>query len=250
MTKTPDELLALTMGGATVAGHLKRAIETGALSEEADGTLRLRPEREKPANWATVANGPQLGCKFLLDFLFRNVYARSAVPHGCSACYKVKAAPRTLRELVAAWEAAKHIECRSKWGIDLDNRYSQNVYAGYFFATGLDGARAIYKQARAAFDAEANLGPDVPLSIKRGCSEYEAILGPSDRYEFAPELAALETYLKSRFRTPRSPNQGVAVLANWIDFAFRIGDDTYLDFTEGKRLRPVDLSYDPEAAGG
>lgn len=239
-------MLGLTIGGATVAEHLQHAIDTGALIEEADGTLRLPAEREKPANWATVANGPQLGCKFLLDFLFRNVYARSAVPHGCRACYKVKAAPRTLRELVAAWEAAKTIECRSKWGIDLDNCYSQHVYAGYFFATGLDGARAIYKLARGAFDADAKLGPDVPLSIKRGCSEYEAILGPSDRYEFAPELAELESCLKLRFRAPRPPNQGVAVLANWIDFAFRIGDDTYLDFTDGKRLRPADLSYDPE----
>ena len=34
-------------------------------------------------------------------------------------------------------------------------------------------------------------------------------------------------------------------MAHWIDTAFRIGDDTYLDFTNGRRLKPKMVSYDP-----
>jgi len=70
-------------------------------------------------------------------------------------------------------------------------------------------------------------------------------MGPSDRYEFAPGLAELEAYLRARFRSNRGPDRGNIALAYWIEVAFRIGDDTYLDFTDGKRLRANAVSYEP-----
>lgn len=245
MTKPPKELLALRIGANTVEDNLRRAVASGALIENDDGTLRLANDQSRGANWVIVKNGPRLGCDFLLGFLFPHAYAKSAVPHGCRACYKVKVVPRTLRELVAAWEIGKRIECLSKWGTDLGNPYSQNIYAGYFYTAGLDAARMIYKIARDAIDSHPKLGPDIAMSIKRGCSDYEALLGPSDRYEFSPEMAELETYLKSKFHSERGERPHRLPLAHWIDFAFRIGDDTYLDFTDGKRLRPQTVSYDP-----
>jgi hypothetical protein len=255
MTKTPEELLALEFGGASVAENIERSIETGDVVRNEDGTLERAGKTDEIADensdktvghWKFITHGPPLGCDFLLRFLFFHAYAESAVPYGCRACYKVKVMPRTLRELVAAWNMAKDIACSSKWGIDLDNRFSQNIYAGYYYTSGLDMARAIFKIVRDAMDGDPKLGPDVPMVIKRGCSEYEAKLGPSDRYEFAPELAELEAYLKSRFR--RRPVKGKVSqpLVNWIDLAFRIGDDTYLDFTGGKRLRPKMKSYDSD----
>ena len=153
---------------------------------------------------------------------------------------------RTLRELVAAWQIGKRIECRSKWGIDLNNPYSQNVYAGYFYTNGLDAARTLFKIVRQTVNEDPKLGPDIPMTIKRGCSEYEAMVGPSDRYdEFTPEMAELEAYLKYRFRQRKAVHRGSMVAAHWIETAFRIGDDTYLDFTDGKRLRKKTMTYDP-----
>jgi len=245
MTKTPEELLAMRYGGATVAENIKREIESGKVIEDENGFLSFR---DTPPNidWVMVPNGPLLRCTFLIGFMFEVAYAKSAVPNGCSACYKVKVAPRTLRELVAAWGIGKRIECLSKWGVDLNNAYSQDVYAGYFYTSGLDQARAIYRIAREAIDGEPKLGPDIPMSIKRGCSDYEAALGPSDKYEFPPELAELEAYLKTKFiRRRKSENARPLPLAHWIDTAFRIGDDTYLDFTGGRPLRPKTLTYDP-----
>ena len=245
MPKSPEELLAMRFGGVTVAENLERAVEAGDLIEDTDGGLRLPGPRRTNANWARVNKGLTLECEFLIRFLFPNVYAKSAVPMGCSACYKVKVVPRTLRELVAAWGVGKGIECRSKWGVDLDNPYSQNVYAGYFYVAGLESARAIYRVVREILDRHPSLGPEVGMSIKRGCSEYEAALGPSDRYTFAPELAELEAFLKTRYRTSKSNELPPAPMAHWIDTAFRIGDETYLDFTQGKRLRPKTVAYEP-----
>jgi hypothetical protein len=37
-------------------------------------------------------------------------------------------------------------------------------------------------------------------------------------------------------------------LTGWIETAFRIGDNTYLEFTRGKRLYPELVAFDPEPA--
>ena len=244
MARTEAELLAVEIGGATVGENLRRAIEKGDIIEHADGTLEVAASEARNP-WMFISHGPALGCSFLMRFAFRHAYAKGAVPYGCQACYKVKVVPRTLRELIAAWRIARRVPCHSKWGVDLNNPHSQNVYAGYFYASGLDGARAIYRLVREAVDADPKLGPEVGMTIKRGCSEYEAALGPSDQYQFSPELAEVEAYLRSRFRgTPSAKSTG-APMAYWIDLAFRMGDDTYLDCTGGKRLRPKTLTYDP-----
>jgi hypothetical protein len=244
MSKAPDELLAFRVGAHSVGENLKAAIARGRLNESADGTLEIAGDPKETVSWMYVDHGPSLGCGFLMDFMFRHAYAESAVPSGCSACYKVKVVLRTLRELVAAWEVAKKIPCRSKWGTDLNNPYSQNIYAGYFYVSGLEAARALFPIAQRAFAEDPKLGSDVTMTIKRGCSEYEAALGPSDRYEFAPEQAELEAHLKSRFRVAKKSHQPSMVAAHWIETAYRVGDDTYLDFTGGKRLRNKTMTYE------
>ena len=244
MSTAAEELLALRFGTSSVGDNLRRAVEAGRLTEDADGTFAIAADPKQNLSWMYVDNGPPLGCGFLMYFMFHHAYAEAAVPHGCSACYKVKAVLRTLRELVAAWQIAKAIQCRSKWGTDLNNPYSQNIYAGYFYVAGLDAAHALFKVVREAFAEDPKLGPDIALTIKRGCSEYEAALGPSDRYAFTPEMAELEAYLKSRFREHKADHHPSMVVANWIETAFRIGDDTYLDFTDGTRLREKTLTYD------
>jgi hypothetical protein len=245
MAKTTDELLAIKIGGATVADNLESAVASGQLIKNEDGTLRFAQARQHGGNWATVHHGPPMECRFLMLFLFRQAYAGKAVPYGCSTCYKVKVSLRTLRELVAAWEIGKRVACESKWGVDLLNRFSQDIYAGYFYTQGLEMARVIHKLAREAFDSDPKLGPHVAMRIKRGCSDYEVALGPSDRYEFAPEMVELEAYLKGRFRDSKAVNPRPIPMVKWIDTAFRIGDDTYLDFTGGKRLHPAQVSYEP-----
>jgi hypothetical protein len=244
MEKLPEELMTMRFGGATVAENLQRAIESGALVEAEDGSISLG-KTEPGDNWAVVPHQRPMECSFLIGFMFEIAYARSAVPYGCQTCYKVKVVPRSLRELVAAWGIGKQIDCWSKWGADLDNRYSQNIYAGYFYTSGLDMARAVFRVVREAIDNDPKLGAGVTMSIKRGCSDYEKFVGPSDKFEFAPELAELEAHLRSRYRVKKRVGLRPVQLARWIDVAFRIGDDTYLDFTNGQRLHPKMVSYDP-----
>ncbi|MEO6217940.1 MAG: hypothetical protein ABIO86_18065 [Sphingomonas sp.] len=242
-----DELLAQRFGDRTVRENLQAAIDTGKLIEGEDGRLSLPRARGPRSRWVFVANRGYLPCGFLSKVVFDAAYAQTAVPMGCSACYKIKVKAGTLRELVAAWQLAKAIDCTSKWGVDIDNPHSQDVYAGYYYAGDLDAARALYKVVREAIDADPKLGPGIKMTIKRGCSRFEAAVGPSDSYTFTPEMAEIEAHLRSRFKAApiAEATNPQEQLSQWIDLAFRMGDDTYLDFTDGKRLRPATMTYEP-----
>jgi hypothetical protein len=87
--------------------------------------------------------------------------------------------------------------------------------------------------------------------IKRGCTNYEHACGPSDRYTFDPRLADVEEYFWHRFvrNKPKQifgKKQNDAVkLMKMVRTAYRIGDDTYKDFTGGKDLFPPTVTYNP-----
>ena len=244
--KTPEQILAFRIGNATLSENIEQAIEAERLVESDDGRLQLGDLGAAKENFVYVNNATPPECDFLIFFLYKQVYKRAAIPLGCSQCYKVKVVPTNLRGLVAGLEIAKAVQCYSKWGLDLDNIYSQSIYAGYFYVTGLDMARIIFRIVREAVDADPRLGPGVGVAIKRGCSDYEAEFGPSNEYEFAPELAEIEAYLKTRFKKRRrSEHDWLPPLAHWIDAAFRIGDETYLDFTAGQTLRAKSVTYAP-----
>lgn len=247
---SPEEIFAFKIGGSSIDETLRRAIDSGAVRQCEDGALEIANPEPKSALFVAVHGGPSLPCSFLNAFLFKQVYAEAAVPQGCAACYKVKALPRTLRELVATYEVAKTFQCLSKWGIDFYNHRSPNSYAGYFYCDGLDKARELYSSVRTAMDKNPKLGADVPLVIKRGCSNYEAALGPSDKYTFAPELRAIEAYFATRFRAAdrgHSMSLPAVLYRVWIPFAYQMGDHTYLDFTNGKPLYPKTVNYAPFA---
>jgi hypothetical protein len=93
------------------------------------------------------------------------------------------------------------------------------------------------------------------MTIKRGCSNFERKCGPSDQYTFDPRLEALEAYLLQRFvKRPKAktvPKEMVNAmrLLRMIETAYRIGDETYKDFTGGKPLFAPLVSYAPDEAG-
>ena len=153
-----------------------------------------------------------------------------------------------MRELVALYELAEQVECPSKCGLDFYNHHSQDVYAGYFYLKSLEEARHTFRTIRTLADDNPKLGSDVPIVIKRGCSNYEAARGPSDKYTFMAELQDIEAYLKGKFRLKKAEALTIAgtIYGTWVPFAYQIGDNTYLDFTNGKLLYPKPLSYDPD----
>ena len=151
--------------------------------------------------------------------------------------------------MVALRELSKTVPCRSKSGVEITAKYSPGLYAAFFYTDGLARAQEIYRLVRAAVDADPVLGSTVAMKIKRACTEFEMALGPSDKFEIradlAPFEASVDTLLHPRDRKPPEHDHAreINTLWDWIETAFRIGDETYKDFSNGEKLYPETVSY-------
>jgi hypothetical protein len=257
MSEQEDRLLSFVVDGKTIGSNLERAIASGDVVRLADGKLELlRPYGQPPTVISLDGYIWRQGdfaqpCTFLNRFMFRHVYGEAAVPFGCRDCYKVKVVSDSLRQMVAVKDVAESVPASSKSGVEVDNSENQHVYGSYFYFLGLDRARAAYKVLRAKIDEHSKLGAGVKMLIKRGCTNYERKCGPSDQYKFDPRQEEIEQQLSSRFvadvrsgakKTVRDKIQ----FLEWVRVAYRIGDDTYKDFTDGKELHPSAVTYPPE----
>lgn len=237
--------LAYRIGSSTVGANLQRAAERGDVTLHEDGSWELANHPLSAISWRFGPRPTPFACTKLFGFLFRNAYDRGAVPVGCRNCFKVQIRPRTLRELNATLPIAEAAAHPYKAGAGLAARYQSGPYSALFYFDGLDQARASYADLRRAVDADPLLGPDVPMAIKRGCTEYEIHCGPSDRFTFAPELETVENALLDRLRPPAAPvlPNPRAVFMYWLKVAFQVGDETYRDFTGGRPLYRAAVTY-------
>ena len=247
------DLEAMRFGRGTVRENLARAIEDGRLREEADATVVLSPL--KSTGYLHVRPSVTRDCSFLSGVLFSNAYDGAAVPYGCRSCYKVKAVPADLRGLVALRDILETLPYAAKCGIDLFNPYSRDTYAGFLYLDGLPAARTAWRELRSHLDAHPDLGPGAGLTIKRGCSHFEAVCGPSNRWTFREGMAALEETLRSRCRIEQPPSprlpyrlRRMTAMVRWIKVAYTVADDTYLAFTGGRPLYAPAVSYSGEDA--
>jgi hypothetical protein len=246
-----DDILSVEFGGKTIGDRLEAAIAAGAVARRPDGKLELS---NVPQNPLALDNGGNFepDCLFLNDFMFAVVYGQKAVPIGCRDCYKVKVTPSTLRQLVAVKDISDDFACLAKSRAEVDSEENQSLYATYFYLLGLDKARAVYRRLRGKIDADPRLGPSVKMVIKRGCTNYERACGPSDRYTFDSRQEHIERYFQARFVRSSAATRHARKyldamnLLNMVRTAYRIGDDTYKDFTAGRDLFPPTVIYDPE----
>ena len=247
-----QEILSMKFGGRTIRESLEAAIAAGRVIRHPDGKLSLPPG--PPMHPRQFTNGGKLDrdCTFLNPFMFQTLYNESSVPLGCAACYKLKVETQTMRQLMAVKKIADGFEYRARSAAEVDRRDNPSLYSTYFYLTGLDQAREVYKQVRAKVDAAPALGPSIKMIIKRGYTNYEHACGPSDRYTFDPRLEAVEMYFRKRYAPPTRPPRparkyrDAVALLDTARIAFRIGDKTYKDFTGGQEVFPPTVSYDPD----
>jgi hypothetical protein len=246
------DILDETVAGRPVRDGLSEAIAAGKLVPRGDDAWSLKRHEATPSNWIRESRDESRKCSFKIGLMFPHIYRKRQVPAGCASCYKVKAVPRTLRELVALREVARALPYTYKCGLDEPTTHTSGIYGGYFFLNGLDAARAAYPRIREAIGSHPKLDASMSVFIKRGCTEYELACGPSDRYTFTPKQVEIESALLARVKVETrpevSPMAAKATFTHWIRTAYRLGDETYLDFTGGRRLYPAAIRYEPEPA--
>ncbi len=257
MSENEDRLLSFTVNGTTIGTNLQRAIAAGKVARREDGKFVLvNPDDRRPGTADLDGYVWRQGdfaqpCAFLNRFMFRHVYAEGAVPFGCRDCFKVKVVTENLRQMMAVKDIAASVSASSKSGVEVDNPENQHLYGTYFYTLGLDRARALYKDLRAKMNEHGKLGSGIKMLIKRGCTNYERKCGPSDRYTFDPRQEEIERHLFARFAADvrlgvRKSIRDAMQILEWVQIAYRIGDNTYKDFTGGKDLRPPIVTYSSE----
>lgn len=250
-----DEYLDEIRFGAayTVRENLDRAVAGNHLIALPNGCYSLPEQRGGKSYFLQIAGSSKHPCRFRFfnAFLFEHAYARTAVPYGCRNCYKLRIIPPDFRGLIALRGILEKVPYVSKCGVDLFNQYSSDIYAGVIFLDGLQAAQGAYKELRKLVDAHPDLGNAVAMTIRRGCPSYEAACGPSDRWTFRDEMSVLEDCLAPRFK--REPvvrddyqQSRMSLMVRWLQFAYNIGDNSYLDFAGGKPLYPAAVSYPVE----
>lgn len=245
-----DELLEMRFGRGTVQENLERALGEGQLRMLPDGCFMLS-KREKSCNYLHIKETRALSCQFLNEFLFANAYDKTAVPHGCRNCYKVKIVPTNLKGLIALRGILEEAPFSSKCGVDFFNPHSQDIYVGILYLDGLEEARSAYRKIRVSIESHPDLGCTVGMSIKRGCPEFEAACGPSNEWTFRESMAGLEAALRKDFKLEHSNAAPYQVrrmesMVAWLQFAYNLGDDSYLTFTGGRPLHRPEVTYQVE----
>jgi len=120
----------------------------------------------------------------MLHIVFTHVFKQRAVPTFCHNCYKVVIVPTDLDQVekIGEWQRST---CEDngwpcKTGAEV-RPYVKRKWGAYFYCRGLEEGRERYKAVRKWVDD--NLGEDVDVFLKRGCTEFEIALGDSDKWE-------------------------------------------------------------------
>lgn len=190
-------------------------------------------------------------CFMWSDVLFEvvsNQIGKAFVPSYCHDCFKIVVAPRTLKELFALEALMGELGLPSKCGIEVRD-YCPRIYGGYFYNRSVEEGQENHKIVRAAIDEDPLLGPDVPVILKRGCTEMEAKLGPS--HQWSPPMRKqkkLEALILDTIEwEPLVVDQPLELIRNlhrrWIEWAFAHGDETYREYTGGFPVKGAPVTY-------
>ena len=168
------------------------------------------------------------------------------VPPRCLECWKVVVYPRTIKELFALLEVEKSLERPAKCGIDLRN-YVPALYDGFFYNNSLDEGRARYEEVRKAVDE--HISPEVKVILKRACTEYEMILGPSPGWTMTKRQHELNERIDELVdqTTPNTVGQPKECIhqvhSHWIEWAWKHADPTVKEYLGGEDIYPATVKY-------
>ena len=131
------------------------------------------------------------------------------------------------------------------------------TYKGYVFCQSLDEGREMLDITRALVAEE--ISADVPVSLKRGCSEYPLVYpeynnmgGEGEplmiyREEWREKEKAAEEVVSKKFQPiiqdsfdhPGFDQSDTLAMCAWLAYAAAIGDSSYLTITPLSVMRPM-----------
>lgn len=202
-----------------------------------------------------VDNMPPGGCtrhKMVFD-------QTGIIPEFCFGCYKVQIAPRTVVELFKLFMIFEKIvlpsdnsrKCMVEGRADC-----AGAYKGFIYCSGIEEGKEVCGILQET--VADNMSPDVPVTLKRGCSEfsqvypqYGQVKPDAEMMKYPQDWKVHEDFVDQTFSWPpfldaegANVNAGanrvyppgeIFAMQYWLRYAATIGDLSYLEIS-GKTL--------------
>jgi len=198
-------------------------------------------------------------CYYLNQQLFQIISPRTPagqfIPRKCQQCWKIVIRPRTLKQLFALENLLVQLAWPSKCGTERRSYtpLSRHRYGGYIYNNSLDEGLERLDVIRGHLGSHPELN-GVECYLKRSCTEMEMAFPDSTTWAITDEQNRVEDMLDSMlvFNIPYSKSgQHMIdkVHIGWVEWAAENGDETYLEYTDGKRLYPEAVRYELKVGG-
>lgn len=157
----------------------------------------------------------------------------------CLKCWKTCVGLKNYDTAMKVMEYQKTYPTACKVGMELRD-YTPRHWGAYFYRASFDEGRDTYKKVKGEMDDL--IGPEnYSIILKRGCTEFEIIRGPSLFWDFTSEqkdlYEILVHYFEDRDKHHVQPQlMKNNVLARWPLWAHANGDMSYVPHNDGKEL--------------
>jgi len=195
--------------------------------------------------WMHINQGHTKRCGFDHQICFNQF---RIIPPRCLECWKTVVTPTTFDELMKLKEIQEGFNFPCKCGIEVRD-YTPKFYGGYHYADSLDEGLAIHEVVKKA--VKENISKEVAdgVILKRGCTEFEFLKGPSTSWHMNKGeerlLSLIENYVdQNTTNVGQSKEAQHHVLSKWFLWAHSNGDMTYKEYNGGESLFPSYVRYD------
>jgi len=225
-----------------------------------DGFFKMCAVTEPHAHpWHHINYAIGNDCYYLHGQLFGVISPRTPVgqfiPRKCQSCWKIVIRPKNLKQLFLLENILTQLGWPSKCGIEQRSYtpLSKHRYGGYIYNSSIDEGldRLDVLRARLLLIPGAE---EIECFLKRACTEMEMAFPDSRTWEVTEEQNRIEDILDNMLIKDVSYSLTGKHLINklhitWIEWAAEIGDETYLEYTGGKRLYPEAIKYERKVEG-
>jgi len=216
--------------------------DRGYIFDAKDGRFRIPSDQRsllQPTPWCHAKHAPSKHCAFDHNLVFNNF---NIIPPRCLQCWKVVATPKTFDELMQLETIQKQMDVPCKCGIELRD-YTPKLYGGYWYNNSLDEGRFRYEQVKKILADNLSEKIAETVILKRGCTEYEMIKGPSPYWHMTDDeeeqLEIINSYVDvPRGNTEQQEVQKKAVRIKWFLYAHMNADMSYLPYNNDTPLFP------------
>lgn len=196
--------------------------------------------------WLHIKPDPLMLCRIYQMCALKANFIHSR----CLGCWKVVARPKTLAELIMAFDIMEELGLHSKAGIEERSwvQATGQLYGCYFYCTSKEQGIEVANKVHTAFSSEL---PKIEIYLKQYCTEFELKFGPGSKYQRPPLADQLEPMIMDMFETEKTRAchpwyVRAHVLLKWLRFAADHGDETFKLFTNGEpAYNPIEKVYVP-----